>query len=279
MMALRVDRIVVLSLVVLLATTVTAASDLESIQSRGKITMLCVPHQENVFVHTKVEVGAMPKVGTTDQFAGVDVELMAGFAGSLGVDLEIRPVLGEEGLPSYAHLIPALLRGEGDVIASSFSITPARAEKVTYTDPYYTVRPVVVSKTESGIKSVNDLTGKVAGTIRGSSHHEHLMRLGFEDENIKFAGFMLENYLYLSEGEVDFIIVDSTSAFRLVPRFEQLAVACELEGEDNFGYAVRPNSDIKDLLNTYLKQAKEDGCIRRLLELAEPGIEPSLPED
>jgi polar amino acid transport system substrate-binding protein len=253
-----------------LAAEIAPAGDLDDVRARGALVMLCVPHQENAFIHTRIEAGPMRSLGSTEHFAGVDVSLMAGFAESLGVRLEIRPGRGPDGIPSYTQLVPALLRRDGDIIASSFSITPARAKLVDYSVPYITVRKVVVARSDRGITTAEDLEGKTAGAIAGSSQEEHLRQLGFDDEHIRHASFVLENYQAVADGKVDFIVVDSTSAMRLASQFDGLEVAFELPGEDPYGVAVRPDSDLLPLLDRYLAEARDSGRVDELIRGSEP---------
>ena len=120
-------------------------SSLAAVKARGKLIMLCFPHQESPFIRVDVEIGI-------DQYDGIDYEIMTGFARSLGVTLEVHPVK-----PSFATLVPALLAGEGDVIASSFSITPERRQKVDFSRPYYAVHTVVLVRKDSHLASPADL--------------------------------------------------------------------------------------------------------------------------
>lgn len=258
---------------VVTACSSSPQTDVEQIKARGSLIMLSAPHQENPFVHTRVDVGAMPDEGTAAQFAGVDVELMKGFAETLGVELKVRPALGESGLPSYSALIPDLLAGEGDLIASSLSITPSRIEVVSFSVPYFSVVPVVVTRQGSEISSTDDLPGRLAGAIAGSSHEEILLGMGFEKSSIRYSDFALENYLDVAEGRVDFIIVDSNSAARFMLQFDELQIACEVSGRDDYGVAIRPESDLKPLLDEYLAQQRESGRVLELLEQFEPQVD------
>jgi ABC-type amino acid transport substrate-binding protein len=103
-------------------------STVASVKARGKLVMLCFPHQDNGFISVNLGAGPMPKAGGEKNFQGVDVDIMVGFAQFLGVSLEIRSI----SVPSYGELIPALLRGDGDVIASSFSVTAERQKVVDF---------------------------------------------------------------------------------------------------------------------------------------------------
>src|SRR5262249_61561063 len=129
----------------------------------------------------------------------------------------------------------------GDVIASSFSITPERKEKVDFTDPYFAVRTVVVVPKGSPLHTVADLAGKTGSTVKGSSLEERMKKLPGE-VRFHYVDFTRWNYDALMEKEADFTLLDETSPWRLLPSYPDLQVAFALPGEDLYGFAVTPKS-------------------------------------
>jgi ABC-type amino acid transport substrate-binding protein len=249
-----------------LAAFAAPQGDLARVRQSGKLVMLSAPHQESAFVKTNLEAGPMKKAGTAADFIGVDVDLMAAFAKKLGVELEIRPAFGPDGLPGYGHLVPALLDGKGDLVASSFSITPQRQEKIDFSKPYFSVYPAIVARADSGIESAASLEGKRACTIAGSSQESHLLAFGFKAENILYVDFQFENYAAVMEGEADFTIQDSSSAARMVRQYPELRVVGPLmDTRDSYGFGVRKGSDLKAELDRFIDEIRADGRLDRLL--------------
>jgi ABC-type amino acid transport substrate-binding protein len=251
-----------LSLLALSADTARASS-LAEVKARGKLVMLSFPDMESPFIRVDVDVDL-------HHFKGIDYEILDGFARTQGVALEVRPVK-----PAFSELVPALLRGEGDVIASSFSITPERREKVDFTAPYFGVRTVVVVPQESAIRSPADLAGKTGSTVRGSSLEARLQTLG--KVRLHYVDFMRWNYDALMEKEADFTLLEETFVWRLLPVYPDLKVAFALPGKDVFGFAVAPRSDLRAALDAYLQQIKDNGeldaIVRRYLgDQAESGV-------
>ncbi|HEX9730795.1 MAG TPA: transporter substrate-binding domain-containing protein [Thermoanaerobaculia bacterium] len=240
--------------VAVIATVVAAASKVADVRERGELVMLCWPHQESVFVrHMVNELG---REGL-NVIGGIDVDVMERFARRLGVKLRVQPVR-----PDFAALIPGLLGGEGDVIASSLSITAARAELVEFSTPYFKVRKVVVARRGAAISSVADLAGKVASVARGTSHEEQLLALGYDDLEILPVQFMLENYQAVAEGRSDFTLVDSSSARRVLayPDLEdKLVVAFTFPESDYFGFALPPGSELRGVLDELLAEMRASG--------------------
>lgn len=229
---------------------------LADVQAAGKLVMLCYPHQESAFIHVDVEKGL-------GHYGGIDYELMEGFARSLGVALEVRAVK-----PSFGELMPDLLAGKGDVIASSFSITPERNKKVAFSTPYFTLKRVVVARKESGFRSPADLAGKKGSTVKGSSLHERMKTL--PGVQYQFEEFPRWNLDAVDTGKAAFTVVDDSGLRRLLPLYPGLEIAFELPEEDYYSFALMPGSQLLGALNVYINRIEESGelaaIVRRHLE-------------
>ena len=63
-----------------------------------------------------------------------------------------------------------LINDQVDMVLATYSITPARAEKISFAGPYYTSQAgVLVKANNKAIQSYNDLAGKKAATQAGST--------------------------------------------------------------------------------------------------------------
>lgn len=104
------------------------------------------------------------------QLTGFDVDTSQEVADRLGRDLKIVPT-------EWAGILAGLLAGRYDAIIGSMGITPARQEKVDFSDPYYiSGAQLFIAKDEAGqITSIEDLTdgGRVGVTI-GSTYEQYL---------------------------------------------------------------------------------------------------------
>lgn len=70
-------------------------------------------------------------VDASRQVVGMDIELAHRFANKLGKKLEIVNM-------DFGGMIPALAAGKVDIIGACITITPERAERVLFSEPYYT---------------------------------------------------------------------------------------------------------------------------------------------
>ncbi len=249
----------------LLGSQAAAAGDLAAVKQRGKLVMLTYPVQGTHFI--SVNLDAMRAAGLKlvelrepEQFQGIDVELMTGFAKSLGVTLEIHAVAG-----GYGALIPALDEKQGDLVASEFTITPGRRARADFSTPYVSNWVAVVVPRASHIAAASDLVGKKGAVLKGSSHVEFL-REAAPTATILPTGFDLEGFDAVESGSADFSLMDTSVApgeqvDALHPNLKVGFRLCSI-GD---GVAVRKGSDLRPALDAYLAAAESSGELKRIL--------------
>ncbi len=246
----------------LLSPTSGHARDLQEVIDSGKIVMLTFPNQDSAFSSIDIAQGPMPATGTASHFLGIDVDLMQAFAESLGVELEIRPVSE----PSFSALIPDLLAGRGDLIASSFSITPERSEILDFSDPYYSIRAMLVVRKDSGIRSPQDLDHRVGTAVAGSSHAARMARMGIERQRIVLVDFLLETYGMVTDGEADFTIADSSNTEYRLESYPELEAVYQFPDMESYGIAFPKGSDLRPAVDRFLVHAKSSGLLDQILQ-------------
>ena len=138
--------------------------DLEGIRSRGSLRFLIrgLPGQK-----------FLPRSGI---LVADDVEQAEAFARRLGAEAVFVSVEG------YDELIPALLDGKGDVIATGLSVTDARIEKVAFARSVRGASEVLVGRRgmENPPKSLEDLAGREIHVRASSAYAETLKSLEVE---------------------------------------------------------------------------------------------------
>jgi polar amino acid transport system substrate-binding protein len=229
----------------LLVESKAQATSLAEVKARGKLVMLTFPDMESAFIRVDVDRGL-------NHFTGIDYDILTGFARSLGVPLEVHPVK-----PAFSDLVPTLLRGEGDVVGSSFSITPERRAKVAFSEPYFGVRMVVVVPRDSPVRTIPDLSGKTGSAVRGSSLEERMTKL--RDVKLHYVDFMRWNYDALIAKEAEFTVLEEPFVWKLLGSYPDLKVAFALPEKDFYGFAVSPESDLRAPLEAYLAKIKASG--------------------
>ena len=220
---------------------VLQAANVAEIKARKKLIMLCHPDPLGFVNET-----------SPGKFEGLDVEIMKTLANSLGVALEVKP------LESFKDLIPALLADQGDVIASSVTITKEREKIVNFSEPYFPVVMIIVVKKDSKISNKGELSGKRCSVSRGTIMEDQMKTIS----NVKLidAADSAAQYKALSKGEADFAPFDSTSVIGSIDKYPNLKIAFHLPERYDYGFAVAPDNDLKDAINAHLKKMQDSGA-------------------
>jgi len=142
--------------------------------------------------------------------AGRDVEMMRRLARHMGAKLEW------ERMP-FDELLPAVERGDVDVVCATLGTNAGRATRVLFTAPYFeTVLAVVVRVGASEPKALMDLAGKrVAAGLGTTSEIAARGRL-IEAELVTENKQGLPSAERLTSGEVDAMVMDGPAAKALV---------------------------------------------------------------
>ncbi len=100
----------------------------------------------------------------------IDYDLARDLAAEL--NLELRLVKAE----NYAQMVQMLLEGEGDIVAASLTITPARQEQAAFSVPYlYVDEYLITAASDSLPTAIEDLAGMKVGVRGSSSHYQTLL--------------------------------------------------------------------------------------------------------
>lgn len=172
------------------------------------------------------------------QAEGLDVEINEVALKWLGIskiDYEVAP---------FGQLIPAMLAGRIDVVASNIHITPDRLKVVAFTTPAWWYGPAIVvpKGNPEGITSFDDLQGKAIGAIAGSAADEYLRSIGvtvtpFQSDAEEFSGISQSRVAAILEDDVkvvEFIKANSDAPIEIVPG---VAIPDELIFKYGYGYA------------------------------------------
>ncbi|WP_411964199.1 basic amino acid ABC transporter substrate-binding protein [Haloferax sp. YSMS24] len=101
---------------------------------------------------------------TTDgELTGFDVDIaQAVFTDELGYEHEFQKT-------SFDGIIPSLNNGNFRVIMSAMTITEERAEKIDFSDAYFTAYQTIIVLKNGDISSKEDLKGKTVGVQKGTT--------------------------------------------------------------------------------------------------------------
>ncbi len=151
-----------------------------------------------------------PPMGSRDENnnpIGFDVDYCNDLAKALGVTAEIVET-------PFPERIPALMSGRVDVGVASTSDTLERAKTVGMTVPYFAFEMAVTANEKSGVKSFEDMKGKVVGATAGTFEAIALEQQVKEWGTGEFRPYQTQAdvFLALSQGQIDATVSTSTVA-------------------------------------------------------------------
>jgi len=193
-----------------------------------------------------------------ERMVGFEVEIANAVARRLGV----REAFVQN---DWQMLVPALERGDCDVVLNGLEVTPARMARVRFTRPYYRFGlSLVVRRADAArLRSLDDLAGHRVATLGGSLAADVVARSRAE---IVLHEGVEEPYLDLEQGRVDGVVLDDIIAARYGtprPALQQVA----LVGDGTYAIAMRPDeADLGRAVDDALGAMVASGELRGILE-------------
>ena len=228
-----------------LASCSESNSQIKAIQDRGVLR-----------VGVKVDV---PRFGylnpSTGEMEGIEVDLACAIA---------KDILGDENAVRFINITAqtraAMLdNGEIDIVIATFTITEERKKSFNFSRAYYTDELGYLVCTDSSISKPEELDGKSAGVMRGSTSgaalEEESARMGISITVREYASYP-ETKAALENGDVDVFVTDKSILFGYMDDTHYLleygfkpqdyGVACKLENDK---LAARIDSILETLEN------------------------------
>jgi ABC-type amino acid transport substrate-binding protein len=163
-----------------------------------------------------------------------------------------------------------LINDQVDMVLATYSVTPARAEKISFAGPYYTSQAgVLVKANNKAIQSYNDLAGKRTATQAGSTGPAILAQFAPKAVVQEFQTHQ-EAVDALRQGRVDAYVTDYTlllNVLSLGAGEAQLAGA-PFGPQDPYGIGLPKGSDGVAFVNAFLKKIEADGTWAKLWTVA-----------
>lgn len=183
---------------------------------------------------------------------GFDVDLVTAIAGTLGItDVQFVD-------QSFDQIILAIKQGKFDMSASSWTITPERAEEVDFGDPYFSANQAILVHDDSTVTSLDDLEGKKIGAQRATVGADLAATVpGAEVLRYESAD---DAFNALAQGRVEAAITDYPVVAYASAQKPTLKVAAEVPGNLALGLMFPKGSTaLKDAFNAGLEEIKADG--------------------
>lgn len=196
--------------------------------------------------------------------AGVEVDCAQALGKALGRQIQFVELPWEE-------LINSLVEGKIDIIMSSMSITRARESRVAFCDPYLRIGQMALVRAEEQYRFAlleGALAKRTIGIKKGTTA-DLLVQQEFPRAKRKYYKSGDEGARALIKKQIDLFITDSTVVSYLAGMYEtkSLVKAPMVFSDEVLAWAVRRSDEpLRDSVNAYLKKARENGEVSKILQ-------------
>jgi ABC-type amino acid transport substrate-binding protein len=199
---------------------------------------------------------------------------LRGFDAGLA-QLLTRYILGDAAKYQFSQVTSStreqvLINNQVDVVLATYSITPARAEKISFAGPYYTSQAgVLVKSNNQAIQSYNDLAGKKTATQAGSTGPAILAQFAPKAVVQEFQTHQ-EAVDALRQGRVDAYVTDYTLLLNVLSlgTGDARLAGAPFGAQDPYGIGLPKDSDGVAFVNAFLKKIEADGTWAKLWTVA-----------
>jgi ABC-type amino acid transport substrate-binding protein len=182
-----------------------------------------------------------------------------------------RYILGDGTKYQFAQVTSStreqvLINDQVDMVLATYSITPARAEKISFAGPYYTSQAgVLVKANNKTIQSYNDLAGKKVATQAGSTGPAILAQYAPKSVVQEFQTHQ-EALDALRQGRVDAYVTDYTLLLNVLSlgTGDAKLAGAPFGAKDPYGIGLPKGSDGVAFINAFLKKLEADGTWAKL---------------
>lgn len=209
---------------------------------------------------------------------GYEYELLHEFAKDLNIRLRVKMI---HDLDTMVHL---LQNCEGDLIAGNMTITEERKDGLSFSNPHFVTKMVLVQRKpenykkmkkeelkDSLVTDITQLKGKTVHVWKNSTYYSQIQLINRSYQlNMKIVG--TDGYLITEElirqvsaGEIDYTITDENVALIDLNYYPNLDISLPLSEEQEIAFIARKSSkDLLDTLNAWLGDDKNWSTIREV---------------
>jgi ABC-type amino acid transport substrate-binding protein len=191
-----------------------------------------------------------PQSGEID---GFDVDVGKAVAAELGVKPKFIEAISD-------NRIPFLKDGTADLILSTMTINAERDQEIDFSEPYFIARgSILVKKSDSSIKGIEDLAGKQVCTALGSTYEETLKKKAPKAKRRLVDGYS-ECLELIQNGAVDAISTDDAILSGMIKQDDSLKLVGEPLTTEPYGAGIKEgDTAFQRFVNDAIQKFKDDG--------------------
>ena len=196
-------------------------------------------------------------IDTDGKPAGYDVVYGDRIAADLGVTAKYVPV-------DAAARTEVLASNKVDITLANFTVTPERAEKVDFANPYFKVSLGIVSPTSAEITDVSQLAGKTLIVTKGTTAEAYFEANHPEVKLQKYDQYS-DAYQALEDGRGDAFSTDNTEVIAWAIQHPGFSVGIKSLGETSYIAAAvkKGNTALLDWLNNQLVELGQENFFHK----------------
>jgi polar amino acid transport system substrate-binding protein len=196
------------------------------------------------------------------EIVGFDVDVVDEIAADIGVEQEIVDIPFET-----IQSGEALNAGQCDVAAAGMTINEVREENLDFSDPYFDATQALITQADSGIESLEDLSGQQLGVQTGTTGQEYAQENAPDDVELVVFEDLALLLQAVKSGQIPAAINDNTVLYDYVADNPDLEVTAEFDTGEQYGIGVRTgNEALLEQVNETLQRIREDGTYDELYE-------------
>ena len=197
--------------------------------------------------------------GDPPDYDGFDIDLINAIAEKLDLETQIED--------APFDLILTGGGGQFDLSVSATTITPARENRVDFSDPYFISSQGLLVQEDSDIASIEDITSDdVVGAADGTTGETYANE---NSEAGEVRGFpsVDDAFNALSVGQVDAVVADGPVVEKAAEQKEGLEVVEIFPTDEQYGIVLPEGNDaLLEAVNEALQEVKDEGTIEELYE-------------
>jgi ABC-type amino acid transport substrate-binding protein len=194
---------------------------------------------------------------------GFDIDLMREIGKRAGFTPEFKNV-------TFDGIIPGLGNNLYDASISAMTITEEREQKVDFSDPYFNADQSLLVRSDSPIKSVDDIGDATVGAQLGTTGElkaKELKQQGKITGEIRTFDTITDAFSALENEQVDAVINDlPTSLDKANQSGGTLEIVQTIPTAEQYGIAFPNDSELVEPVNKALEEIKKDGTYAKIYE-------------
>jgi len=195
----------------------------------------------------------------SDEIIGFDIDLLNAIANKLGYEVDVIDM-------DFGSLIPGLQAGKMDLIMAGMTQNEERMEVVDFSVPYYESAQMLVTKSDSAIKSLEDLEGLTVGAQISSTQELAAKQIQETiDIEVESRNRITEIIQEIKSNRFDAAVIEEVVSKELVSQNSDLKSLDLLEDHELKVSAVfAKGSELKEEFDKVIEEMIENGELEEL---------------